>query len=90
MKKKGRIRPDNWFEKYRRIIYGLTEEKREFVELFRPAIREGIELATKGDNALECLDSYDEKKESLEYEELLFFIPLILEAFNTLFKGTAL
>ena len=89
MKKKGRggrIRIEDRFEAYQQAVSVLPEEVREFIELFRPAIRLGIESATKWDNTLGMLDSYDEKKEILEYEEILFFIPTIIEIFNIISK----
>ena len=93
MRKKGggrKVGIDERFEVYRKVLGGLSKEMRDFVELFRPAVRMGIESATKWDKTLESLDSYDEKKECLEYDELLFFIPLIMEAYNTIFTEDSL
>ena len=85
-KGRGRVRIEDRFEIYRQAVSILPKEVREFLELFRPAIREGIEAATKWDMPLDSLDSYDEKKEILEYEEILFFIPAIIEIFNIISK----
>jgi hypothetical protein len=77
---------DKQVEKYRKNLGGLSKPRQEFVELFRPAVRKGIESATKLDKALESLDSYDEKRESLEYAELAFSMEKIIEAYNDIFK----
>jgi hypothetical protein len=70
---------DYWFRRYMIIIKSLFDEDRKVVESYWPAIKAGIDLSTK-DQDCQKIEDLDEKRECLEFEELIYYIPIILRS----------
>ena len=71
---------DEWFEAYKIALIGLTDFEIALVESYRIAVRRGIELATANDSNLHKIKDLDVRCECLEYEELIYFIPVIIRS----------
>lgn len=70
---------DYWHQRYMKLIKTLSDEDRELVDSYRPDFRKGIDLSTQ-DRVFQNIEDLDAKKECLELEELIFYIPRILRS----------